>query len=57
MKEGLYVHVDEVKEALDRYGSRSKDLLLVDEGYILGEVKERAEMYVTPSGKLIRRVR
>lgn len=57
MREGLYVHVDEVKEVLERYGSRSKDLLLVDEGYILGEVKERAEMYVTPSGKLIRRVR
>lgn len=56
MREGLYVHVDEVRNVIDTFGSKSDNLTIIDEEYILSEIKARAEMYITPGGKMIRRV-
>ena len=57
MKSGLYVHVDDVKNVIDTFGSKSGKMCLIDEEYILSEVKERSEMYVTEKGNIIRRVK
>ena len=61
MKEGLYVHVDEIKNVLDTFGSKSghegDQVTIIDEDWVLGELKERSEFYVTPSGNLFRRTK
>ena len=55
MREGLYVHVDEVRKVIDTLGSKSDNLTIIDEEYILSEIKARSEMYITPGGRMIRR--
>ena len=59
MREGLYVHVDEVRKVIDTFGSKSglpqDSVTIISEEYILSEIKARAEMYITPGGRMIRR--
>lgn len=56
MKEGLYVHVDDVRDVIDTFGAKGglpNEITMIDEDYVLGEIKERAVMYVTGEGNLI----
>lgn len=53
MKEGLYVHVDDVKRIID------DEVLVCLDGKkdLIDKIVEEAEMYATPNGNLIRRKR
>jgi len=56
MREGLYVHVDEVKKVLDTFGSKSgTGMTIINDDFVLNQCKEKAELYVTPKGNLIRK--
>ena len=56
MKEGLYVHVDEVKSVIDTFGSKGgTGMTIINDGFILSEIKERSDIYITHSGNMIRR--
>ena len=56
MREGLYVHVDEVKKAIDTFGSKGgTGMVIINDGFILSEIKERSDIYITHSGNMIRR--
>lgn len=56
MREGLYVHVDEVKKVLDTFGSKGgTGMTIINDDFILSELKARSEMYITHSGNMIRR--
>ena len=56
MKEGLYVHVDEVKNVIDTYGSKGgTGMTIINEEYIINQCKEKSELYVTPNGNMIRK--
>ena len=51
---------DEVRKVIDTFGSKSglpqDSVTIISEEYILSEIKARAEMYITPGGRMIRRV-
>lgn len=51
MKEGLYVHVDDVTKIIEN------EVLVCLDGKkdLIESIVEKAEMYVTPDGNLIRR--
>ena len=56
MKEGLYVHVDDVRDIIDTFGSKGgTGMTIINEEYILSQCKEKSRMYVTSDGGLIRR--
>lgn len=56
MREGLYVHVEEVRRVMDKLGSRSgTGMLIINEELVLSEIKARSEAYITPSGKMLRK--
>lgn len=56
MKEGLYVHIDDVKSVIDTYGSKGgTGMTIINEEYIISQCKEKSELYVTPGGNLIRK--
>ena len=56
MKEGLYVHVDEVKNVIDTFGSKGgTGMTIINDGFILSEIKERSDIYITHNGNMIRR--
>ena len=56
MKEGLYVHIDELKKVLDTFGSKSgTGMTIINDEFFLTQCKERSELYITPSGSMIRK--
>jgi len=56
MKEGLYVHVDEVKNVIDTFGSKGgTGMTIINDEFILSEVRERSDIYITHKGNVIRR--
>lgn len=59
MKEGLYVHVDDVKKVIDTFGSKSglpgDQVTIIKEDWVIDKIKEKAEMYITPSGRMVRK--
>lgn len=53
--------MDEIKNVLDTFGSKSghegDQVTIIDEDWVLGELRERSALYVAPSGNLFRRTK
>ena len=58
MREGLYVHIDDVKDVIDTHGNKGgTGMVIINEEFILTKCRERSDFYVTHGGNLIRRTR
>lgn len=55
MKEGLYVHVDEIRNVIDTLGRQNGQEMAIDEEYVLSEIKQRSSIYITQEGHMVRR--